>query len=134
MVYFAADLNYVAFLRRFPDLSPCPEQEPYFWGGVAVNWSTWQIPSIAGILLADHVPTQWGLGFAGVLALLGLLYTMLNDHRAWVTAAVAGCAAIAAYGLPLHLNIVVAIAAAVSAGLLLEQWWPDARHGAEGSQ
>lgn len=134
MGYFAADLNYVAFLRRFPDLSPCPEQEPYFWGGVAVNWSTWQIPSIAGILLADHVPTQWGLGFAGVLALLGLLYTMLNDHRAWVTAAIAGCAAIAAYGLPLHLNIVVAIAAAVSAGLLLEQWRPDARPGAEGSQ
>jgi predicted branched-subunit amino acid permease len=101
---------------------------------VAVNWSTWQIPSIAGILLANHVPTQWGLGFAGVLALLGLLYTMLNDRKAWVTAAIAGCAAIAAYGLPLHLNIVVAIAAAVSAGLLLEQWRPDAPPGAEGRQ
>lgn len=120
--YFAADLNYVAFLRRFPEPRPAPEQLPYFWGGVALNWAAWQIPSIAGIVLADRVPTEWGLGFAGVLALLGLTYSLLSDRKSWVSAAVAACAAVAAYALPLRLNIVVAIAAAVAAGLLMEQW------------
>ncbi|MDN3921395.1 AzlC family ABC transporter permease [Roseateles violae] len=123
--YFAADLNYVAFLKRFPEPRPAPEQEPYFWGGVALNWAAWQLPAIAGILLANHVPTEWGLGFAGVLALLGLSYSLLKDRNTWVTAAVAGCAAVAAYALPLRLNIVVAIAAAVAAGLLLEHWLPE---------
>jgi len=123
--YFAADLNYVAFLNRFPQARPDPRQEPYFWGGVAANWPAWQIPSVIGILLADRIPTEWGLGFAGVLALLGLSYSLLKDRNSWVSAGVAGCAAVAAYALPLRLNIVVAIAAAVAAGLLLEKWLPE---------
>ncbi len=129
IAYFAADLNYVAFLKRFPDGKPAPEQEPYFWGGVALNWCAWQIPSIAGILLANHVPTEWGLGFAGVLALLGLSYSLLKDRNTWVTAAVAGCAAVAAYALPLRLNIIVAIAVAVAVGLMMEKWLPQGARG-----
>jgi len=125
--YFAADLNYVAFMRRFPDPRVEPEaQLPYYWGGVALNWCAWQLPSIAGILLADRVPTEWGLGFAGVLALLGLTYSLLSSGKSWISAGVAGCAAVAAYALPLRLNIVVAIAAAVAIGLLLDHWKPDA--------
>jgi len=125
--YFAADLNYVAFMRRFPDPRVEAEaQQPYYWGGVALNWTAWQLPSIAGILLADHVPTEWGLGFAGVLALLGLTYSLLSSGKSWISAGVAGCAAVAAYALPLRLNIVVAIAAAVAIGLLLDHWKPDA--------
>ncbi|MBT9455913.1 MAG: AzlC family ABC transporter permease [Burkholderiaceae bacterium] len=122
--YFAADLNYVVFLRRFPDMKPAPEQLPYYWGGVALNWSAWQVPSIAGIFLANQVPTEWGLGFAGILALLGLSYSLLSDKGTWISAGVASCAAVAAYALPLRLNIVVAIAAAVAVGLLLEQFMP----------
>ncbi|MDT8999818.1 AzlC family ABC transporter permease [Paucibacter sp. APW11] len=125
--YFAADLNYVAFMRRFP----APEQEreqqlPYYWGGVCLNWAAWQIPSVAGIFLADRVPTEWGLGFAGVLALLGLTYSLLSDRKSWISAGVAACAAVAAYALPLRLNIVVAIAAAVAVGLLMDHRLPDA--------
>lgn len=125
--YFAADLNYVAFLKRWPEGKPLPEQEPYYWGGVSLNWMAWQVPSVAGILLADRVPTEWGLGFAGVLALLGLAYSLLRDRNTWVSGAVAACAAVAAYGLPLRLNILVAIAAAVAMGLLMEHSFPEKR-------
>jgi len=120
--YFAADLNYVAFLKRFPDGQPAPEQLPYFWGGVALNWCAWQIPSVAGILLANHVPTHWGLGFAGVLALLGLSYSLLTERVLWWVAVTAGAVSIATYSLPLKLNILCAIVAAGAVG-----WWLDAR-------
>ena len=130
MGYFAADLNYFVFVKRFPDPVPAPGQPAYFWGGVSLNWTAWQVPSIAGILLANHVPTEWGLGFAGVLALLGLAYSLLKDRNTWVTGAVAGCAAVAAYGLPLRLNILVAIAAAVALGLMMEQWLPEKKRSA----
>lgn len=125
--YFAADLNYVAFLKRWPEGRPAPEQQPYYWGGVSLNWLAWQVPSVAGILLAERVPTEWGLGFAGVLALLGLACSLLHDRKSWVSGAVAGCAAVAAYGLPLRLNILVAIAAAVAMGLLMEHSFPEKR-------
>jgi len=124
MGYFTADLNYVIFMRRFPEARPAPEQRPYFWGGVAVNWSAWQLPSLAGILLGDRIPASWGLGFAGTLALLGLLYALVADRATLVAATVAGCAAVATYTLPLKLNILVAIAAAVAVGLLMDHTTP----------
>jgi len=120
IAYFTADLNYVVFMKRFPEPKPAPEQVPYFFGGVAVNWPSWQIPSITGILLGDAIPTEWGFGFAGTLALLGLTYSLVSDRATWVAAGVAAAAAVAAYALPLKLNIVVAIAAAVAIGLLLD--------------
>jgi predicted branched-subunit amino acid permease len=120
IAYFTADLNYVVFMKRFPEPRPAPEQIPYFFGGVAVNWPSWQIPSIAGLLLADAIPTEWGFGFAGTLALLGLTYSLVSDRATWVAAGVAAAAAVAAYAMPLKLNIVVAIAAAVAIGLLLD--------------
>lgn len=120
--YFTADLNYVCFMRRFPDPQPAPEQWPYFWGGVAVNWAAWHLLSITGILLADVIPTTWGLGFAGTLALLGLTGSLLSDRATWIAATVAGCAAVAAYALPLKLNIIVAIAAAVAIGVLMDHF------------
>ena len=122
--YFTADLNYVVFMARFPEPRPAPAQRPYFWGGVAINWPSWQLPSIAGLLLADAIPTEWGFGFAGILALLGLLYSLLTDRASVVAALVACGAAIAAVALPLKLNIVVAIAAAVAVGLLMDHATP----------
>ncbi|MEP7298542.1 MAG: AzlC family ABC transporter permease, partial [Burkholderiales bacterium] len=106
--YFTADLNYVVFMTRFPEPRPAPEQMPYFWGGVAVNWPSWQLPTLAGLLLADAIPTEWGFGFAGILALLGLMYSLLTDRASWVAAGVAAAAAVAAAALPLKLNVVVA--------------------------
>ncbi|HSM21016.1 MAG TPA: AzlC family ABC transporter permease [Rubrivivax sp.] len=126
LAYFAADLNYVLFMRRYPDPRPAPGQLPYFWGGTLTNWLGWQVPSITGILFADAIPTAWGIGFAGVLALLGLTCSMLGDRATWVAAAVAGCAAVAAYALPYKLHIVVAIAAAVAIGLLMDHTAPRA--------
>ena len=79
-----------------------------------------------GIVLADQVPTEWGLGFAGVLALLGVTYSLLADRKSWIAAGVAACAAVAAFGLPLKLNIVAAIASSVAIGLLLDRTFPDA--------
>jgi predicted branched-subunit amino acid permease len=120
LAYFTADLNYVLFMRRFPEPKPGPEQLPYFWGGCLTNWFSWQTSSLVGIFLADQVPTHWGFGFAGTIALLGLTCSLLTDRATWIAAAVAGCASVAAYALPLKLNIVVAIAAAVAMGLLID--------------
>lgn len=129
LAYFAADLNFFVFMRRFPDRRPAPGQHAYFWGGVSVNWGTWQVASLLGIALAGRVPVEWGIGFAGTLALLAFTCSMLGDRSTWVSAAVAGCAAVAAYAMPLKLNLVVAIAAALAVGLLMDHMAPRALGG-----
>ena len=126
MAYFAADLNYVLFMRRFPTPPPLEQGVPYFWGGVALNWTSWQVPSLIGLVIGDRIPPAWGVGFAGTLALLGLTLSLLNDRATWVAAGVAGAAAVAAYALPLKLNILVAIAAAVAIGLVIDHTTPRA--------
>ena len=124
IAYFAADLNFALFMRRFPQPVPVSESVPYFWGGVALNWLAWQIPSLIGLLVGDRIPTQWGLGFAGTMALLALSFSLLQDRATCVAAGVAGAAAVAAYALPLKLNILVAIAAAVAIGLVIDHSTP----------
>ena len=118
--YFMVEMNYVLFARRFPDPQPAPEQKLYFWGGVAVNAGSWHLMSLTGILLGHRVPVEWGLGFAGSVALLAMTYAMLADRATWLPALVAGGAAVAAYALPLRLNLLVAIAAAVVVGTLID--------------
>jgi predicted branched-subunit amino acid permease len=122
--YLAVDLSYVFFARRFPDPRPSPEQLPYLLGGITWNWLSWQGASLLGIFVADRVPTDWDLGFAGVLALLGVTYSLLAGKKTWIAAGVAAGAAVAAFPLPLGLNIVVAIAAGVGVGLLLDRVLP----------
>jgi predicted branched-subunit amino acid permease len=118
--YFTADLTYVLFQRRFKEPRVGEGQIEYFLGGTTVNWFSWQISSVLGIVLSDAIPTHWGLQFAGVLALLGLTCSLLTDRIRWVAAVVAGGAAVAAFALPLRLNILVAIVAAVCAALVME--------------
>jgi predicted branched-subunit amino acid permease len=66
---------------------------PYFWGAASTNWLAWQVPSVAGIALANTIPLSWGLGFAGVLALLGVLLSLLFDRATWLATGVAATAA-----------------------------------------
>ena len=81
----------------------------------------WVSPSLLGIVLGHSVPLSWGLGFAAILALLGILCSLATTRLRVVSAGVAGAAAVAAFALPLKLNIVVAIAFAVSVCFLLEK-------------
>lgn len=124
--YISADLNYVLFMKRFPEPPPTALGVPYFWGGAALNWTSWQVPSLIGLVIGDRIPPHWGVGFAGTLALLGLTLSLLNDRATWIAAGVAGAAAVAAYALPLKLNILVAIAAAVAIGLVIDHTTPRA--------
>jgi predicted branched-subunit amino acid permease len=116
--YFMGDTIFAMFLRRFPDPQPAAGQLEYFWGAALINYGAWQASVIAGIVAGDLIPQSWGIGFAGSMALLALTCTQLRGRSTWIAALVAACAAVAAYGLPLRMNILVAIAAAVTIGAL----------------
>lgn len=120
LTYLSGDLTYVLFMKRFPEPRDGEGQVEYFMGATGANWLSWQVPAVLGIVLADVVPTHWGLGFAGVLALLGLTYSLMSDRATVLAAVVAGAAAVAAFALPFRLHIVVAIAAAVCIGLMMD--------------
>ena len=123
--YLTGDLTYVLFVKRFhhPGVTDDERQGQmaYLVGNGGLNWISWTTFSILGVVLANAIPAQWGLGFAGILALLGMLCSLASTKLRWISAAVAGTAAVAAFALPLKLNILTAIAASVIVCLLLEK-------------
>lgn len=129
--YLTTDLTYVMFTRRFPrhdgDEAQRLAQQAYLAGNAGVNWFAWVGCSVIGILLANFIPTHWGLGFAGILALLGIMCSLASSRLRVMSAGVAGAAAVAAFALPYKLNILVAIAAAVALCLILEETRPSGR-------
>lgn len=123
--YLTADVTYVMTMQRHGSSPAASPQNPaplaYFTGLCAVNWTAWNMASLVGVLFASAIPTQWGLGFAGTLALVGLLVSLMNDRLTALTAGIAGTAAVAAFSLPFKLNMIVAVASAVACGLLMDQ-------------
>ncbi len=126
--YLTADISYVLFTRRFHQPGHTPEeklqQEAYLAGNDFLNWLSWIIASLVGIGLANMIPTSWGLGFAGILCLLGIQCSLASSRMRILSSVVAGAAAVVAYALPLKLNIVFAIAVAVILCLTVERLRP----------
>jgi predicted branched-subunit amino acid permease len=118
--FLMGDTNFALFIRRFPEPVRDDRHEDYFLGSALTTFVVWQASIITGIVAGHGIPASWGLGFAGTMALLALTCTQLRNPSTWVAAVVASCAAVAAYALPLKLNILVAIGAAVAFGVLAE--------------
>ncbi len=126
--YFTADLSYVMFTRRFAhpakDAAGRKAQEAYLAGNDLINWGAWMGASVVGVVLANFIPQAWGLGFAGILCLVGILSSLATTRMRVLSAAIAGAVGVVAYGLPLKLNILAAIAVAVILCLGLERLPP----------
>ncbi|MBT2300901.1 AzlC family ABC transporter permease [Variovorax paradoxus] len=123
--YLTADMSYAMFTGRYPE-PPASEpekraQEAYLTGNYFVTWSSWMGMSLLGIVLANLIPQSWGLGFAGVLSLVAIVCSMATTRLRILAALVAGATAVAAYALPLKLNIVAGIGVAVLLCFWLEK-------------
>ncbi|MEY2622840.1 MAG: hypothetical protein RLZZ101_75 [Pseudomonadota bacterium] len=126
--YFTADFGYLMYTSRFGEVQTEAERKndsyyrTYFMYGLATgNWGIWQAGSILGILGASQIPDEWGLEFAGTLALIAVIVPMLDHRAARWAAVVAAMVAILTYSLPLKLNLTAAILAAIVVGILADR-------------
>lgn len=124
--YAMADLGYVLVVRRYPHPpadAPTTAAVEAYWAGVGIaGWASWTGATLVGVALGNNVPLAWGLGFAGILSLLGVTVSLVSTRLrvASATVATATATAIVAVALPFKLNILVAIIAAVLSCLALE--------------
>lgn len=92
----------------------------YFEAASLMMWVVWQASSLAGIFLAQWIPSAWGLEFVATLALIALLMPMVTDRAALVCVGVAGIVAALGASLPLNLGLLMAVLAGVAAAMLLD--------------
>ena len=122
--YFNADIVVALFPQRFPSPSlGRPGEKLSFYVGLATsNWSSWQVGSVIGMLLASQIPPSWGIGFAGSLALLSITVPLIVNWAAVVGMAVAGTTAVLAIDLPFRLGLLLAIVLGIASAMAVDQW------------
>lgn len=124
--YLSGDINYVLLMQHYPhtaapdDAAGRGERMAWYMGNTCANYVVWCTACSAGVLLAQHFPASWGLGFAGTLAVLGILCAMLNSRMRVLAAVLAGAVAVLAWALPLKLNLVAGIVLSVMICAALE--------------
>jgi predicted branched-subunit amino acid permease len=107
--YISGDLTAALFMQKYPDTAPAKGKLSYLKGLMYPNWIVWQAASLAGILLGSAVPVEWGLGFAGSLALLCLMVPLIINSAAACGVVVAGAIAVIGHGLPYKLGLLLAV-------------------------
>ena len=129
--YISGDLTVAMFLQRFPTAVPVKGKLSYLKGLMFPNWCAWQTGSLIGIFLGSTIPSEWGLGFAGTLAILCITVPLIINSAALCGVLVAGAVAVLANGFPYKLGLLVAVVAGMVAALVTEKLTEKrkARHG-----
>jgi predicted branched-subunit amino acid permease len=82
--FLTADMSYALFTSPLSgaghDDAAGRAQEAYLAGNYFVTWMAWTGASLLGIALGNLIPSAWGLGFAGVLCLVGILCSLANTR------------------------------------------------------
>lgn len=119
--YISGDLTVALFLRRYPTLEPVAGKLSYLKGLMYPNWVAWQAGSVVGILLGSAVPAEWGLGFAGTLAILCIMVPLMINHAALCGVLVAGAVSVLAHGLPYKLGLLLAVLVGMVVAMVIEE-------------
>lgn len=116
--YLSPDIVAANTARRVAEGRPGFDPIPYFRTTAALCWVGWQVCSITGILLAAGLPKGSGLGFLPSIALLAMVLPTVNSQPARACVAVSVAVSLLSHGLPLNLNLFLAVVSGLVAALL----------------
>ncbi|MRV73435.1 branched-chain amino acid ABC transporter permease [Duganella sp. FT92W] len=119
--YASGDMTSALFLQRYPSEEPQRGKLSYLKGLMYPNWAAWQIGSIAGIFAGSAVPAEWGLGFAGTLAIMCILVPLIANRPALVGVLVAGTVAVWGHALPYKLGLLAAVLVGMVSAMAAEE-------------
>ncbi|HEY1043165.1 MAG TPA: AzlC family ABC transporter permease [Telluria sp.] len=125
--YVAGDMTVALFLRRYPSETWEPGKLAYLKGLLYPNWAAWQVGSIAGIFLGSAVPLEWGLGFAGTLAIICIMVPLIAGRAAATGVAVAAVTAVLLNGIPYKLGLLAAVFAGMISAMVVAEVFEKAR-------
>jgi predicted branched-subunit amino acid permease len=119
--YISGDMTVAMFLQRFPTPAPAVGKLSYLKGLFYPNWLAWQVGSLAGIFVGSAIPSEWGLGFAGTLAILCILVPLVVNSAALCGVVAAASVAVLGYALPYKLGLLLAVVVGMGAAMIVEE-------------
>jgi len=119
--YVAGDITVALFLQRFPSEERALGKVSYLKGLLYPNWIAWQVGSIAGVFLGSAVPAEWGLGFAGTLAIVCIMVPLTAGRAALCGVLVASVVAVLGHNIPYKLGLLAAVLAGMVVAMFVEE-------------
>lgn len=116
--YLLTDEAYAIAIAHYRDNAGEPNRHWYFLGAGIALWGTWQASTAVGIFLGTEIPHEWSLDFTLALTFIALLVPVLRNRTDVIAALVGGFVAVAAFGLPYKLGLILAALCGIGAGLL----------------
>ncbi|KAA0182212.1 AzlC family ABC transporter permease [Cupriavidus gilardii] len=120
IAYLLTDEAFAAMTRRLGD-DPVQRRYRhwYFFGAGFALWSSWQLSTLAGVLVGAQVPRHWPLDFFLPLTFIAIIVPGLK-HRSHIAAAVtASVLAVLCVGVPHKLGLMAAALGGIAVGMLL---------------
>lgn len=117
LAYLLTDEAYAAAIRRFADGPASAHRHWFLFGTGFTLWASWQLSTVAGVLMGAAIPPSWSLDFSIALTFIALLLPGIRRRSELVAVLVAGGVALAAQGLPHKLWIIAAAVAGIAAGV-----------------
>ncbi|BBB68123.1 membrane protein [Undibacterium sp. YM2] len=130
--FMTGDISVSLFIQRYPEFIEEKGKLAYLKSLVFPNWGAWQTGSIIGILLGSQVPSSWGLGFAGTLAILCIMLPLIINRAAFAGVVVAGIVALLAVNLPYKLGLLLAVLLGMGTAMMLEEYLDGKKLAAAG--
>jgi 4-azaleucine resistance transporter AzlC len=119
--YVMTDQAFAVSIVRYGEVTDPVYKQWYFTGAAMSLWITWQISTVAGIVLGAQVPASWSLDFTIPLIFLVLLVPAIKSRTELIAALVGGGVAVAAAGAPYGLGLIIGAISGVIAGVIAQR-------------
>src|SRR5665811_741940 len=119
--YLMTDQVFAVSIVRYGEVSDPIYKRWFFTGAGLTLWISWQISTIAGIVVGGQVPASWSLDFAIPLVFLVLLVPAIKSRPDVIAAVVGGSIAVAAYGAPYGLGLIIGALSGIAAGVVAQR-------------
>ena len=115
------DEAYAAAIAHYRDNAVKANKHWYFLGAGLGLWSCWQASTMIGIFLGREIPREWSLDFTLSLTFIALVVPALKTRADLAAALIGGVVAVAAFGLPYKLGLILAAFCGIATGLFVSR-------------
>lgn len=122
--YLNFDQTYITSVSRYearPEMS-VPDRISYFFGVATPITPLWITMTLVGILAGAAIPDAWALDFIMPIMFLAMVAPMMKSLAHIAAAAVSIIVALALISLPSGTGLLIAAAAAMLTGAIVETW------------
>jgi len=129
LAFWLTDETFAVTIAHYNKADESPFKHWYYLGSAVAMYSNWQICTLIGLIAGNVIPDagRLGLDFAMVVTFIGIVVPNVRSRPMLIAVSVAAISAVATYGLPNKLGLIVTALLGIIAGMVAESVFASAK-------